>query len=355
MSSRHEPLLPPLPEPSKPDDLTPPAPPVRPIDRPITRPLVDFDQLEARVDGPAPMSAVAAATTPSAHKFPNPPNAANAFTVPAPPAAPARPRTLRSREVAILVGGLGVCLAILVVATLLLAQPLASPFPGSSALQLVGAATATSLPTATPITPSPSPAATATAMATASPSASPTASSTTTPGATSPTAAATFVAFDRATQGTWQGIYGNAGYLLAGDTQQQQLPAAIQVTLSGAAPMTWATSTSDVRALVKPEAPADRIAACWYVSTSLSFDVAITDGQTYQVALYLLDWDHQQRAETVSVIDLTTGATLDTRSVSDFGTGVYVVWQVSGHVTIQVTNAAGSPNAVVSALFLAPA
>jgi hypothetical protein len=353
MSSGHDPLLPPLPEPSKPDNLTLPALPVRTVDRPLTRPLVDFDQVEARVDGPAAMTTVAVATAPPAPKSLN---ATNAFTFPAPPVALARPRALRSREVAILMVGLGACLAILVVATLLLAQPFASPFPGGSpALQLVGAATATSLPTATPITPSPSLTATATASPSASPTGSPTASSTTTPGATLPTAAATFVTFDRATQGTWQGIYGNAGYLLAGDTQQQQLPAAVQVILSSAASTTWAASTSDVRALVKPEAPADHIAACWYASTSLSFDVTITDSQTYQVALYLLDWDQQQRTETVSVIDPTRGAALDTQSVSAFGTGVYVVWQVSGHVTIQVTNAAGSPNAVVSALFLAPA
>jgi hypothetical protein len=368
MTSRHDPLLPPLPEQAKPD-----APIVS--KRPLTRPLIDLDQVEARVVNDDPITVV---TSPYASTYPSLPLPRSSSPQPPVPlfapfaAAPLtptartalRPRALRSRDVAILVVGLSACLAILVVATLLLAQPAGSPLPGSSALQLVGAATATALPTATPITPiTPSPALTATASATGSPTASPsaaptgspTASSTTTPGATSPTTAATFVAFDRATQGTWQGIYGNAGYLLAGDTQQQQLPADVQVTLSSAASTLWAASTSDVRALVKPEAPADRIAACWYASTSLAFDVTISDSQTYQVALYLLDWDQQQRAETVSVIDPATGTILDTQAVSAFGTGVYVVWQVSGQVTIQVTNGAGSPNAVVSALFLAPA
>jgi hypothetical protein len=57
----------------------------------------------------------------------------------------------------------------------------------------------------------------------------------------------------------------------------------------------------------------------------------------------------------VSVPDPTSGAALDARPASAFGSSTYFAWQVRGHVTIKVTNAADSLNAVVSALFFAPA
>jgi hypothetical protein len=241
-----------------------------------------------------------------------------------------RLRTLHSRQVAIPLAGVGLFLAVVLVVSALLVRPLVAlllPAP-SSAGQPVTARTPTPLPT---VTPSPSPTATP-----------------------PPSAVATFVALDTSTQGNWQGVYGSAGYVLAGDTQQ--LPAAIQVTPSSdTAAYMWAASTDDARALVKPENPADRIAACWYAPTSFTLDIAITDGHTYQLALYLLDWDQSQRVETVSVLDPASGVALDTRPASAFDTGIYFVWQVSGHVTLQLTNAAGSPNAVVSALFFAPA
>lgn len=243
-------------------------------------------------------------------------------------ASPAPARTFQPRDIAILLAACGVFLALVLLVTALVLRPVLALFPNSSSPPVI-ARTATPLPTATP---SPSPTATA----------------------TPPANTATFVTLDTSTQGNWQGVYGSAGYILAGDATQQ-LPASIQVTPSGAASFTWADSTGDARALVKPENTADRIAACWYSFTSFTLDVNITDGQAYQLALYVLDWDQQNRVETVSVVDPSSGAALDTRPVSAFGNGEYLVWQVRGHITIQVINAAGSLNAVVSALFLAPA
>lgn len=200
------------------------------------------------------------------------------------------------------------------------------------------AATATALPTATP-----SVTATATPSATASPSASPGPS----------VGAASFTQTDTSTQGSWQGVYGGAGYSVVADAQQ--LPSAITLTASGASVRTWQSSTNDGRALQKPGFPLDRIAACWYSTGTFSLDVNISDGQTYQLALYLLDWDQQGRSETVSLVDPSSGATLDMRTASGFSNGEYLVWTVSGHVTVQIANGSGSPDAVVSGVFFAPA
>jgi hypothetical protein len=163
------------------------------------------------------------------------------------------------------------------------------------------------------------------------------------------TVAATFTTADTTTQGNWQGVYGRKGYLLAG--YAQQLPATIQVTLSGQSGYIWAASSADSRALQKASTPGDRIAACWYASTSFTIDIDLTDGQPHQMALYLLDWDRLDRIENVTVLDAATGAVLDTRGISDFANGEYLVWQVRGNVVVRVTNEPGSINAVGGGLF----
>src|SRR5262249_44492294 len=119
---------------------------------------------------------------------------------------------------------------------------------------------------------------------------------------------------------------------------------------SGQASWTWAASTTDVRALQKPGNPSDRIAATWFAAGNFTVDVNLTDGQTHQVALYLLDWDRQGRSERVDVLDTGTGSVLSTQSASSFGNGEYLVWNLSGHVQLRFTNLAG-PNAVLSGLF----
>ena len=81
----------------------------------------------------------------------------------------------------------------------------------------------------------------------------------------------------------------------------------------------------------------------------------ITDGATHQVALYNVDWDFANtRAQRVEVVNTSTGAVLDTRTITAFSTGQYLVWTIGGHVTFRVTNT-GAMNAVVSGLFFDPA
>ena len=189
-----------------------------------------------------------------------------------------------------------------------------------------------------------------TAPATATPTATLAPTATATP---LPAVEASYVSTDLTTQGSWQGQYGGQGYIVVGDTQQ--LPASIQVTPANQQEFTWAGSTTDPRALQMGSNPGDRVAACWYATGSFTIDVNITDGQTYQLALYVVDWDQLSRAEIINVLDATTDTVLDTRSVTSFTNGQYLVWNVRGHIAMQITNAPNSPNAVVSGLFLAPA
>jgi hypothetical protein len=173
-------------------------------------------------------------------------------------------------------------------------------------------------------------------------------------------ATATFVRADATTQGNWGAVYGQDGYdVFQGNSS---LPAYANVLASNANGATWLPSTSAAQAL--EQAPwydsawdSSRIEACYYgpagVGSSFSLDVNLTDGQTHEVAIYLLDGDSGGRAETVQVSDTQTGSVLDTQSVSTFTGGQYLVWNLSGDATITLTCTAGY-NAVASGLFFAP-
>jgi len=176
---------------------------------------------------------------------------------------------------------------------------------------------------------------------------------------------ASFSGADTSTEGSWLGTYGADGYWVAngGQSMPQYDPT---LAMNGESTWTWASPTSDPRA---PETGTDgatsRTASTWYSSSSFTFDVNITDGQTHQVALYLLNWDSQGRTETVQISDATSNKVLDTRvipnattgsptytntTVANFVNGSYLIWKLSGHVTITITSNAG-PNAVVAGIF----
>jgi hypothetical protein len=159
-------------------------------------------------------------------------------------------------------------------------------------------------------------------------------------------AAASFVKTETTTQGTWKGIYGAVGEGIANDSANY--PAYAQVA-SGGSPFSWAASTTDPRALQKAAA-SDRIASAWYAST-FTIDLNLADGNPHSVAIYCLDWDNTGRAETIAILDPSNSAVLDSRSISAFNNGEWLVWTLSGHVTIQITATAGT-NGVVSGLFL---
>jgi hypothetical protein len=180
------------------------------------------------------------------------------------------------------------------------------------------------------------------------PSATPTKPTTVTP---APSVEGTFLSRDFATQGNWSGAYGKAGVMVIGGSQR--LPAGVQVTPINAALYTWADSTDDSRALQQDANGSGRIAACWYAADTFSVAITIPDGQSYQMAVYILDWDHLQRAEDLRLLDTTTGKTLNAQSLTSFVNGVYLVWRVRGQITLQVTNH-GPLNAVVSGLFFSP-
>ena len=167
------------------------------------------------------------------------------------------------------------------------------------------------------------------------------------PDPTNTTSAAQFVKIDSTTQGSWKGIYGADGHLVLGDSAMY--PAYVSLTPNAQSFWTWASSTSDVRGLQKFTA-ADRIEATWYSGTIFSLDLNLTDGQPHRVAFYALDFENAGRAQTVTILDAQTSAVLDTRSLSSFSGGQYLVWNLQGHVIVRFTRTGGN-NAVTSGVF----
>jgi hypothetical protein len=154
---------------------------------------------------------------------------------------------------------------------------------------------------------------------------------------------------DAVTSGSWKGVYGADGYNIMNDAVSY--PAYATVTSSGNGTYTWEASTADPRATQKASSATDRLAACWVTHTSFDTTLAFSDTASHQVALYLLDWDNfgGGRTERIDILE-SNGNLLDSRTASNFTGGLYLVWNMTGRVTIRITNTNSSSNAVISAL-----
>ena len=161
------------------------------------------------------------------------------------------------------------------------------------------------------------------------------------------TSRATFVQWDTTTKGNWKSTYGGDGFNTINDSTKY--PAYAQVSLSGNSARTWTSSTTDVRALQKADA-GDRIAARWESNSFFIVDLNLTDGLTHRVALYGLDWDGNNRVQRVDLLDWNTNVMLDSRTMSSFNGGQYLVWDISGRVKI-VVNKTGAKTAVLSGIY----
>jgi hypothetical protein len=154
---------------------------------------------------------------------------------------------------------------------------------------------------------------------------------------------------DTATQGNWINVYGQDGYAIPG--VGESLPSYAGASAFFAFYNTWTTSTSDPRAVEVPPSGTSRIASDYYSTSSFDMYIWLYDGNSHQVALYFDDWDNQGRVETVQLINTSTNAVLDTRTISNFyGTPLYLVYNISGNVAFKITNS-GGPSAVLNAVF----
>lgn len=162
-------------------------------------------------------------------------------------------------------------------------------------------------------------------------------------------AAATFAGADISTQGTWTDTYGSDGYsVIGGDTS---LPDYATMNIVGTDEYTYSWITGAQALQISPGSDTQVAAVDYSNSGSFSVDLDVTDGNTHEVSLYLLDPDDQGRSETVQVVDPATNAVLSSTSVSSFVEGEYLTYDVSGDVQVRFLNDSGSLNCVLSGVF----
>jgi hypothetical protein len=155
-----------------------------------------------------------------------------------------------------------------------------------------------------------------------------------------------FVGTDTSTQGNWKGVYGAEGYTVILDATNN--PADVSLSLSGVTPYNWDGNPSATRALQR--SGTGRIAACWYNSTTFSVTINLSGTNAHRLAIYGLDWETTSRGETIDILYPGTSTVLDSRSLTNFNGGKYLIWDILGSVTVRATRTAGA-NAVISGLF----
>lgn len=157
---------------------------------------------------------------------------------------------------------------------------------------------------------------------------------------------AQFVGIDTTTQGDWQTMYGQSGWLAVGaegtfDPEVEYLPPLTDR-------WTWSDTTSERRALNVNRA--GRLASAWYSPSEFSFEFEIFGQGVRPLALYFLDWDYMGRVQEVTLTS-PGGEILDQRRVESFSGGKYFVWNVSGNVRVTIRRITGQ-NAIVNGIFV---
>jgi hypothetical protein len=169
-------------------------------------------------------------------------------------------------------------------------------------------------------------------------------------------ASATYLQSDTSTQGNWKGVYGQDGNVIA--QHSVLVPSYSSFNTAGNVNLNvldiWAT---DPRALLKQTyaySNTERIESYFHTPDSMDFPITSSDGQTHRIALYFADYQNQNRSNTVKVLDTATGATLDSRALTNYSGGVYLVYNYSGNVTFRIVNnnpGQFNPTALVNAFF----
>jgi hypothetical protein len=155
-----------------------------------------------------------------------------------------------------------------------------------------------------------------------------------------------FIASNSTRGGTWKGIVGLDGQIVAYETPG--LPSSASISFSGANTWVWSFPTMSPAALERPYQN-ERIATTWYGS-SISANVTLRDTAAHRVSLYCVDFDNAGRSQRVEIVDPTTGALLDSTEISGFSGGLWLEYEITGSFVVKLTQGAG-PNAVLSGMF----
>lgn len=174
---------------------------------------------------------------------------------------------------------------------------------------------------------------------------------------------AEFLGVDSTTSGNWGGKYGKDGYVLCSYNSPgndiQELPSyvsSIEYRKNWATQ--WAVDSNDYRALSPDQTNVfPRNAGCIYTGDSIAtfqtmtVDIGISQYRDFQVALYFVDWDHQDRRVAVELFDYSSKKLIQPiKIISDFRGGKYLIYEYNKSVRFRINQVRGI-NAVLSGIF----
>jgi fibronectin type 3 domain-containing protein len=159
-------------------------------------------------------------------------------------------------------------------------------------------------------------------------------------------ASAQFIGTDTITGGTWTSKYGKDGAMIPAGGQT--IPGYARLDIQGATEFVWMPDTTDGRAPLVDSTGSDRVASAWY-GDQITINLVISASSAQQVAIYFLDWDLEGRVEHLDILDGSSGAKLDSRDLSNFQNGKYLLYKINGSVQLNITKSAG-PNTLLSGI-----
>jgi hypothetical protein len=159
-----------------------------------------------------------------------------------------------------------------------------------------------------------------------------------------------FITDDWITKGNWKGIYGSQYFSVSG--WSSNVPPSIAITSSNITEFNFGTTT-DSRALSKGSSTL-RSGGCWVSSRVSTLDFNFYDSETHRLSLYLIDWNDQKRALQIELFDPTTDQLLDSRIVSSYTSGVYMLYDLRYRARLKLTTVGGVNNLVFGMFFDKP-
>lgn len=155
---------------------------------------------------------------------------------------------------------------------------------------------------------------------------------------------------DTTTAGAWHGKFGLLAAWIAGNPVTSENG----FSLTCAAPVhVWGDAPGVPRVLAQPANVArPNVAACWTTTDKFSLRINAPPGRPYKLSVYLMDYDNGKRGMDL-IVRSKDGTLRDRQSatVAEMGGGIYLSWNVTGPVTVQVMKMAGC-NAAVSGVFV---
>lgn len=174
---------------------------------------------------------------------------------------------------------------------------------------------------------------------------------------------AEFLGIDSTTSGNWGGKYGKDGYVLCSyntpGNDIQELPSYVSfIEYRKNWATQWAVDSNDYRALSPNDTNSyPRNAGCIFTGDprptfqTMTVDIGISQYRDFQVALYFVDWDHQDRNAAVELFDYSSKKLIQpVKIISDFRGGKYLIYEYNKSVRFRINLVRGI-NAVLSGIF----